>query len=83
MTVDYITKPIYDEKKNIYYIANIKNISSISKDNKNYNTQNVILSKTQQSYGISVIELFKKYMFNTNKIIVNQTLLNSLTTQEE
>ena len=73
------TKPMYDDVNKVYTIGYLKDIRQISeKDTNRFLPLSAILNTMNTSYNGSVLSLFEKYLFNSNKITINEKLLNNL-----
>ena len=73
------TKPMYDDVNKVYTIGYLKDIRQISeKDTNRFLPLSTILNTMNASYNGSVLSLFEKYLFNSNKITINEKLLNNL-----
>lgn len=73
------TKPMYDDVNKVYTIGYLKDIRQISeKDTNRFLPLSAILNTMNASYNGSVLSLFEKYLFNSNKITINEKLLNNL-----
>lgn len=77
--VNTFTKPVYDDINKVYTIGILKNIKKVSKkDTARFLSLSTISNKINNSYNSSILSLFEKYLFNSNKIVINEKLLNSL-----
>lgn len=72
------TDPIFDSENNVYLIGIIKNIKNISDNNANFITYKVLNNSWNNSYKNSIIKLFNEYLFDSNKVIVNNKVLDIL-----
>lgn len=72
------TKPIFDAEHNIYLIGYLKEIREVQQNDNRFVSPEALANKINRSYNNSVLKLFQKYLFDTNKIIVNNKLLDSL-----
>ena len=70
---------MYDDVNKVYTIGYLKDIRQISeKDTNRFLPLSTILNTMNASYNGSVLSLFEKYLFNSNKITINEKLLNNL-----
>jgi hypothetical protein len=76
--VNAYTNPIFDSENNVYMIGFVKSIKNIPSENTNFTSQQILDSMWNRSYKNSIIKIFDKYLFDSNKIIVNNKVLNSL-----
>ena len=73
---DY-TKPIYDEDKKIYYIAEIKENIFLTKNDKDYITEENMKNNFNKLYSLSLSKIYRDYLSTTEKLKINiETLEN-------
>jgi len=73
-----VTKPIFDNKKNIYRIAYLKNIEVIKDTDVKYISNSNLDYNLNLSYRNSLGYLYKNYLLDSNKIVINTRLLETL-----
>ena len=71
-------EPVFDSENNEYLIGQIKSVKDISDTNTNFMSEITQQKILNNSYNNSVMQSFENYLFHTNKIIINDKLLNSL-----
>ena len=76
--VNSLIEPIFDAENNEYLIGQIKSVKDIADTNTNFMSEITQQKILNNSYNNSVMQSFDNYLFHTNKIIVNDQLLNSL-----
>ena len=77
--VNTFTEPIYDNVNKVYTIGYLKEIKSISEnDSGKFIPLSVISNSITNSYDSSILYLFENYLLNSNKVIINEELLESL-----
>lgn len=72
------TKPVFDKEKNIYYIAHLQSFKQLPSNNDNFVTIETIKNRINNSYNNSILKLFEKYLIKTERVIINETVLNSI-----
>lgn len=72
------TKPVFDAERNTYLIGYLKEAMEVQPSDNRFVSPETLINKINRSYSNSVLRLFQKYLFDTNKIIVNNKLLDSL-----
>lgn len=73
-----LIEPVFDSENNEYLIGQIKSVKDISDTNTNFMSEITQQKILNNSYNNSVMQSFENYLFHTNKIIINDKLLNSL-----
>lgn len=76
--VNSLIEPVFDSENNEYLIGQIKSVKDISDTNTNFMSEITQQKILNNSYNNSVMQSFENYLFHTNKIIINDKLLNSL-----
>ena len=76
--VNSFTEPVFNPKNNEYIIGQVKSVKDIADTNTNFMSKIMLKKILNNSYNNSVMQSFDNYLFHTNKIIVNDKLLNSI-----
>ena len=76
--VNSFTEPVFNHKNNEYIIGQVKSVKDIADTNTNFMSKIMLKKILNNSYNNSVMQSFDNYLFHTNKIIVNDKLLNSI-----
>ena len=77
--INTFTEPIYDSTNKVYTIGYLKEIKSIPEnDTGKFISSSSIANSITTSYDSSVLYLFENYLLNSNKVVINEELLNSL-----
>lgn len=76
--VNSLIEPVFDSENNEYLIGQIKSVKDIADTNTNFMSEITQQKILNNSYNNSVMQSFENYLFHTNKIIINDKLLNSL-----
>ncbi|HSQ97315.1 MAG TPA: peptidylprolyl isomerase [Rickettsiales bacterium] len=72
------TKPIFDDQNNVYLIGFVKDTNNIPNSNINFTSEQTLDNIWDKSYKNSIIRMFNKYLFDSNKVIVNNKVLDNL-----
>jgi len=72
------TKPVFDAENNLYLIGYLKEVKKIQTNSSRFVPLQTLTTKFNRSYASSILNLFQNYLFKTNKIIINNKLLESL-----
>ncbi len=75
---DTFTNPVFDNENNAYLIGFIKNIKNVPESNINFISNKTLNNIWNRSYKNSIVKLFDKYLFDSNKVIVNNKVLEML-----
>ncbi|MDD2840303.1 MAG: peptidylprolyl isomerase [Rickettsiales bacterium] len=76
--IDTFTNPVFDRENNVYIIGFVKSIKNISDNNTNFIQYKTLNNTLNRSYKNSIMKLFDKYLFDSNKVIVNNKILERL-----
>lgn len=77
--INTFTEPIYDSTNKVYTIGYLKEIKNISEnDTGKFIPFSAISNSITTSYDGSMLYLFENYLLNSNKVVINEELLNSL-----
>ncbi len=72
------TKPVFDNDNNLYYIGHLVSIKDLKQTDNRFVSLDVVKNRINSSYRNSILKLFERYLFNTEKVIINETVLNNI-----